>query len=223
MKKVLCLFILCMILVIDCGTSFAKTKENVIEKANSENDFLNTFYSGKKEIYVTDEKGNNVTEKFLKKTREMYNNREVEEINEIIASENLVLHVVNEEIEENSLMQLAYEQYKSVRSEMFYFELEAQNGSRITVTSELIGGIWYNPNTSRVTRVSNPTYTILSTDPSIGVVTSNFKTGSSVSGGKGHFWGECSFEFHTQIVEQGVPYNVDISYGSKRVAFYATP
>lgn len=224
MKRVIYLFMLCIVIAMNCSIAFAQTRQDNIENIDTNNDFLDVFYGGEKEIYVTDDDGNIVTEKFLSETQAMYNNRNMEAIREIIGSKNLVLHIITEKSKkQDSITTFAYEQHKTVRSEMFYFELTAQNGSRITVTSELSGGIWYNANTLKVTRVSNATYTILSTDPSIGVITNNFRTGSNVTNGKGYFWGECSFESHTQIIEQGVAINLDIPYGSKRVAFYAAP
>lgn len=216
--KRIAIFVICIVFVIDGGRVCAKDSNNI---GNKSIDFITMFYSGSYDIMVTNSQEEDVTSCFLSKTQNLFDMNRIEEIKDIIAQDDLVLHVISYDN-----FSRAYDKFKTVRSDMIYFELLDQNkATRICVTAELSGGIWYDENTSKVTKVSNATYNILSIDTNTGlsVTTNNFSTGSNVQSGKGYFWGRCGFVSQGQIVDNGIPYTTYLEYGPKTVSFYATP
>lgn len=198
---------------------------NATEKAYSDDTYyLSMFYSGYNNVLVTNSAEENVTEWFVSRTVPLFQQNNITEIKRIIAEEQLTLHVFTE------TQNYALEQYKSVRSDMQYFILWDKNYAvSLEVTSELVGGIWYNTNTGAVTRTSTPTYTILSkqcNSSSIETYANNFQTGSNVVSGKGHFWGSCSFGGQAYVKAKDNPYEqikLVYDFGSKRVSFNAVP
>lgn len=208
-------FLLCAICCFNFNSSLAHANENTL---GNNIDYFALFYGGDYEILVTNSSGADVTNDFLNTTKDMYVDNDINSIKQLIGEQELVLRIISE----TEMSTYAYDQYKSVRSEMMYFILNDKNfATTIEVTSELVGGIWYNPNTFLVTNVSTPTYNILTMRTNaagIQLSANNFRTGSSVQNGKGYFWGECSFMGQNQDT---LPLYYD--YGSKRVSFYATP
>ena len=220
--KKLMVYVTCaaIILVTYGNQAFAKDLQTF---SNENFDFFSKFYSKDTNIAVINSKGDDVTSWFLGKTQNLFENNRIEEIKDIIAQEEVVLHIITYKTDN---MSRAYDKFKSVRSDMIcFYRSDQNNATRIGVNAELVGGIWYNEATSQVTKVSNATYNILSIDTNTGlsVMTNNFKTGSSVQEGKGYFWGSCGFYSQGITTQNGVPYETYLDYGSQTVSFYAAP
>ncbi|MBO5033001.1 MAG: hypothetical protein J6D08_14185 [Lachnospiraceae bacterium] len=219
-RLIICVFSIMLLCIIEEMDIFA---EELVSIQNQNTDFITMFYSGEYHIAATNFEGEDITSLFLGQTQSLYEENKIDDIKDTIAQEGIVLHIISYS-EDNVLR--AYDKYKTVRSDMIYFELEDQNrATRICVTAELSGAIWYNENTSQVTKVSNTTYSILGIDTNTGlsVTTNDFSTGSSVQNGKGYFWGKCGFVSQGQIVQNGIPYTTYLEYGPKMVSFYAVP
>lgn len=198
----------------------SQSETNNVSDEVSGSTYLSRFYEGMQVRKVEDINGNDVTDTFLIRTQPMYENGDEEGINAIIRDEGLVLHIYLMENKNDNITTFGLDKYKNVVSDMFYFVLTSDNGITLVVESELKGGIWYDEASGEVKRTTNATYNIIamSTNTNYSITANDFATGSSVSNGKGYFWGRCSFI--GQMTENGVHYYAN--FGSKQVSFYAT-
>ena len=186
------------------------------------NNFFEEFYSGDYCILVEDKNGQDVTEYFLNKTEWLYELNDVNGIKEIMKTEGLIAHVYKEQV--SACSAYALEQYKSV-SDIFveYYE-DDKYGTTMEFGAELVGGLWYNPNTDEVTKTSSPTFkvNVMNAPMKITPFCNGIQTGSRVSNGKGYFWASYTITGQSYADEHGT-IALSYNYGSHTSSFYATP
>lgn len=223
MKKIIG-FLLCLMLGVCLAGGFetsVQAKDSVSEVNNFHN-YLEKFYTETQLRKVEDVNGNDVTNEFIARTQNIFDKGDEGSIKKIMQEEELVLHIFSLESASGNISTFGLDRYKNVASDLISFYLTSDNGVRLFVVSELKGGIWYDEASGKVKRTTNATYNIIGmeTGTKYSVTANDFATGSSVSNGKGYFWGRCSF-IGQMTDDYGTHYYAN--FGSKQVSFYATP
>lgn len=198
--------------------------KNVYAQNDTVNDtykYFESFYSGESNVLVTDEDGNDVTNEFIKYTKELFKNDELEKIKHIMAENKLLAHIL---MEEEITTPYALEQYKTVYDVVCGYPTDDFFGTVMEFRGILTGGIWYNPNTYEVTRVSSPVFTVEVMNVPQGIYPScnDYNTSSWVSGGKGYFKVDYTLSGVRYGDKPGDP-NLYYDYGSHTFTFSAKP
>lgn len=226
MKKTFAGMMVCIICIVsfsfmNSDSVYAKDNEDLI-LPNNHLEFLTLFFSNTYNVYLTNGNAEDVTIFLLPKMQSLFEENKIDDVNKIIQNEDLVLHIVLDSEKQYNGNLFAYDRFKTVESEILDFYLRDQyDGTTLYVQTLLSGGIWYNENTNEVTNVSEAKLTITGWDTTVvgmEIAANDISTGSNVVGGKGYFWGQCSFVGLRS--GQGIE---DLYYGSKRVSFYAVP
>lgn len=230
MKKLSNLFKLILTLVIclamgsftDFQIAYANDNSLLGNQTDSAYDYFASFYSGEKDILVTNQNEQDVTNSFLSRTADLFYENDIESIKKLMAKEGLRTHIFTEVIMPMQLFGL--EQYKSVYDDMADYYEEPNHHTVMEFRCRLIGGIWYDSNTFQVTRVSNPTFQIVSMGTPMGIEPScnDIQTGSNVISGKGYFWARFTLS-GAYYDEKGACWFRDYYYGTHTISFYATP
>lgn len=197
--------------------------KNVYAQNDTVNDtykYFESFYSGENNVLVTDEEGNDVTNEFIKYTRELFKNNELEKIKHIMAENKLLAHIL---MEEEIATPYALEQYKAVYDIVTGYYKDSSYGTVMEFRGRLSGGIWYNPNTYEVTRVSSPVFTpeVMNVPMGIRPSCNDYNTSSWVSGGKGYF--KVNYTLTGVYNEDPSAPPIYYNYGSHTFTFSATP
>lgn len=197
-------------------------KEEVFNSANSSfvNDYYEMFYSGEKEILVTDHNNNDVTNYYLSKTISLYKEGDLDGIKKFIANKGYRLHLITEKNE--VMLPYALEQYKTVTDTIVEYYTDNQYGTVMEFMATLTGGLWYNPNTYEVTRTSSPVFNVNVMNVPMGItpLCNNIQTGSNVSGGKGYFF--VTYSLAGLYKEEQGPIVITYNYGTHTFSFHAT-
>lgn len=215
------LFVLCIAGVFCFNTNVVKANSDILllDKSYDEQKYFEAFYSKEYDILVTNRNDQDVTDYFLEKTNDLFDKNDIESIKNILANENLRMHIIKEEI--TPIETYALEQFKTVEDFIVDY-YTANTGTVMEFACVLKGGIWYNPNTFQVTRTSSPTLdvTYMGVAPGIEPSCNSISTGSSVRSGKGYFW--ATFTLQGFFSDHGLEY-LPLDYGTHTVSFYATP
>lgn len=199
------------------ATDFYNVYSNHSEK-------IDMFFSGSYRRLAIDAEGKDVTEYFISKSQKLYKKNNITAIKHLMADENIAICIMlNQPIVKVYPQNRALEQYKTITSGYLEAYLTDIDGiTTMEVQAELRGGIWYNPNTDKVTRVSSPTYYVHEMNSTVfGSTCIHYDdtTSSSVIGGKGYFWGQSHFAAQASI--DGILFQYD--YGVRKFSFYAVP
>ena len=210
-----CIIVLVLFGVLFCTMS---VKAETLQK----NTFWDEFYSGKFDIMDEDQNGQDVTKEFLAKTNALYMQKKIQTIKEIMVNSRLRAHIYKVSMPTENVF--ALEKYKIVSDTMIDYFPEDEYNTVMEFNGTLSGGIWYNPNTYEVTRVSQPTFKVnfMKGPDRVTVFCNNISTSSNVTGGKGYFSASFTCSGQAFIDEAGV-WPIYYDYGRHSMAFYGTP
>lgn len=210
-KSISLVLTIIVVLVFNASIAFADVQKS------EDYDYYKEFYSGQYNVFVVNEDGLDVTEEFIRKTEGLFNSGKIRDIKNILAQEKLVMHLLKETV--MPMQSYALEQYKVV-DDFIATTYAAENNSSVKMDfrATLKGGIWYNPNTDKVTRTSTPVFTVehmFSTG--VDLSCNSIRTGSDVRSGKGYFWATYSIDGFTN--KPAPP----LYFGTHTMSFYGKP